>query len=340
MNRVMGVLSIAVVVACAWCAAARGNVVISRVMIGDPGNAADPRYPNGGVPSFGAVDYIYSIGKYEVTAGQYTQFLNRVGGVDTYGLYNPDMSDTSYGNGITRSGGGTIGNPYTYSVALLFVNRPVGSVSFWDSCRFVNWLQNGQPAGAQGPGTTETGVYTLNGYTGTDGRTIQRNAGWTWALPNEDEWYKAAYYKGGSTNAGYWDYPTSSNAQPGRDMADVSGNNANYHGNSGPFPIDPPRYYTVVGEFQNSDSPYGTFDQGGNVSEWSETIYDDTLRRHRGGSAGDDAPAQLHAQGWAQTTPSVEYCGIGFRVVQIPEPATLGLLALGGIAIFQRRRHR
>ena len=26
------------------------------------------------------------------------------------------------------------------------------------------------------------------------------------AKSTEDQWYKAAYYKGGSTNAGYWDY--------------------------------------------------------------------------------------------------------------------------------------
>jgi hypothetical protein len=32
------------------------------------------------------------------------------------------------------------------------------------------------------------------------------NAGATFHLPTADQWYKAAYYKGGSTNAGYWDY--------------------------------------------------------------------------------------------------------------------------------------
>ena len=38
--------------------------------------------------------YTYNIGKYEVTAGQYTAFLNAVAGVDTYGLYNTNMSNT------------------------------------------------------------------------------------------------------------------------------------------------------------------------------------------------------------------------------------------------------
>ena len=36
----------------------------------------------------GSVGYNYNIGKYEVTAGQYTEFLNAVARTDTYGLYN------------------------------------------------------------------------------------------------------------------------------------------------------------------------------------------------------------------------------------------------------------
>jgi len=38
------------------------------------------------------------------------------------------------------------------------------------------------------------------------------------AVTSEDEWYKAAYYKGGGIDAGYWDIPTSSDALPGTDM--------------------------------------------------------------------------------------------------------------------------
>ena len=123
-------------------------------------------------------------------------------------------ADTSYGSGITRSGGGT-GQLHLHAWTPTSPNRPVNYVSFWDACRFANWLHNGQPTGAQGAGTTETGAYTLDGYNGIDGRTIQRNAGWKWAVTSEDEWYKAAYYKGGSTNAGYWDYPTQQRHGPG-----------------------------------------------------------------------------------------------------------------------------
>jgi hypothetical protein len=33
-----------------------------------------------------------------------------------------------------------------------------------------------------------------------------------------------------------------------------------------------------------------------------------------------------------------EYNVAGFRVASVPEPATMGLLALGGIAVLRRRR--
>ena len=55
-------------------------------------------------------------------------------------------------------------------------------------------------------------------------------------------------------------------------MADASGNNANYYTAPVPTPSIRGKYTTVVGEFQNSDSPYGTFDQGGNVWEWNEAV--------------------------------------------------------------------
>jgi len=267
-----------------------GLTSLEMVPIGDPGNAGE--LSGGGAGGYGpdrvcgAVGYTYNIGKYEVTAGQYTAFLNAVAKTDTYGLYNGNMwSDASFGCRIQRSG--TSGD-YTYSVASDCANRPVNYVSWGDSARFTNWLQNGQPTGTQGLSTTEDGAYYLNGAT-TDAAllAVTRKANWKWAITSEDEWYKAAYYKGGSISAGYWDYPTSSNNVPGRDMSETTnpGNNANYAPGPGPYPIDSGKFFTtVVGEFQLSGSPYGTFDQGGNVSEWNESLVSNySSRGFRGG---------------------------------------------------------
>jgi sulfatase modifying factor 1 len=314
-------------------------VVIDTVPVGNPGNAGELSGSGAGGLGpdriCGAVAYNYSIGKYEVTAGQYTEFLNAKANVsDTYGLYSTGMSNTSYGSGITQT---WASGSYTYSVASAFVNRPVNYVSYWDSCRFANWLGNGQ-----GTGSTETGAYTLGGYNGYDGRTIQRNANWKWAVTSEDEWYKAAYYKGGG--GGYWDYPTSNNTAPGQDMADASGNNANYYTAPNVYPIDSPYYTTVAGEFQNSDSPCGTFDQGGNVWEWNESIvYQDATyayRGRRGGSFNHDI-YNLLASNRNYYTPTVESFLLGFRVSEVvPEPSSLIALAGGLISLLGIRLRR
>ena len=317
-------------------------VTIETVPVGNAGNAGE--LSGSGAGGYGpdricgSVGYNYNIGKYEVTAGQYTDFLNAKATVsDPYGLYNTMMARTDWGSGITRSGDS---GSYTYSVASAFVNRPVNYVSYWDSLRFANWLGNGQ-----GAGSTETGAYTLGGYNGANGGTIGRNANWKWAVTSEDEWYKAAYYKGGGPSAGYWDYPTKSNTAPGQDMADASGNNANYYTAPYAYPIDSGKYTTVVGEFQNSDSPYGTFDQGGNVWEWNEAIVyqgqDYAYRGLRGGSFSYYDFYLLASYRYDDYTPTAEDINIGFRVSQVvPEPSSIMALAGGLISLLSIRRRR
>jgi formylglycine-generating enzyme len=343
MKRVFAVAALALL---SLVGVAQASITIDTVAVGDPGNAADTASHSGNPAGQGSVSYAYNIGKYEVTAGQYTAFLNAVAKTDTYGLYSTYMWEDSYysdgGCRIQRTGGD---GDYSYSVASDYANRPVNLVSYWDACRFTNWLHNGQKTGAQDLTTTEDGAYYLNGYTGYAGiygRTIQRKAGWQWAVTSEDEWYKAAYYKGGGTNAGYWSYPTQSDSAPGRDMNDASGNNANYYTDD--YLIGSPYYRTEVGEFQNSDSTYGTFDQGGNVWELNETalfwdeepdllyrglrggsFHPDDLWLVGGGSPRSSARHNIHSS-------AIKYWYTGFRVVQaVPEPSSI-IALLGGLA--------
>jgi len=320
------------------CIAAQA-VVIDTVTVGNPGNAGE--LSGSGAGGYGpdrvcgAVGYSYNIGKYEVTAGQYTDFLNKVAKTDTYGLYNGAMWGGLTGCKIQQSGSS---GSYTYSVASDWANRPVNYVSYWDACRFANWLHNGQPTAIQNVATTERGAYILDGYTGTDGRTISRNAGSKWAVTSEDEWYKAAYYKGGGTNAGYWDYPTKSDTLPsnvGADGYTDPGNHANYN-DKGYYTIGSPYYRTDVGEFENSASAYGTFDQGGNVWEWNEALVSGAYRCVRGNSFGD-SDIGLRASYRVNYGPAGEGSGLGFRVSEVvPEPSAIlalgsGILALAGL---------
>jgi len=335
------VYSVRALVASAMLAAAcvagvRASIVIDTVPVGNPGNAADTRYE---APGYGAVEYTYNIGKYEVTAGQYTAFLNAVAATDTYGLYNTSMWSSDYGCKIERSGSS---GSYRYSVAGDWANRPVNCVSWGDSARFANWLNNNQPTGAQDALTTEHGAYTLDGaMSDTALMAVNRNSNWKWAITSEDEWYKAAYHKNDGVTDNYWDYPTSSNTAPGQDMADASGNNANYYTAPYTLPIDSPYYTTVAGEFQDSDSPYGTFDQGGNVWEWNESVLYGSSRGWRGGSFDDDGSYGifLHASNRdVGYSPTNEYNIIGFRVSEVPEPATILMLLLASVGVVRRRR--
>jgi copper(I)-binding protein len=86
-------------------------------------------------------------------------------------------------------------------------DKPVNFVSWFDAARVANWLQNGQ-----GSGSTETGAYTLT--SGTSGTAPAVNSGATFYVPTENQWYKAAFYKGSGTSAGFWDYPTGSDTAP------------------------------------------------------------------------------------------------------------------------------
>lgn len=302
-----------------------GLASLETVHVGNAGNLPD-------TTGYGAVAYEYSIGKYEVTAGQYTQFLNAVAKTDTYGLYNTNMESYIHGCKIQRSGSS---GSYTYSIADEYANRPVNFVSWGDAARFANWMHHGQPTGGQTLTTTEDGAYELNGaITHSELMAVTRKAGWTWAVTSEDEWYKTAYYDSGT--ASYYLYPTASNSAPGRDLADMSDNNANFNGS--PYPIQSPYYATVVGEFQDSDSPYGTFDQGGNVWEWNEAILYASSRGLRGGSFDFYGSYLQSSSSGIIDLPTAEYVSVGFRLVAVPEPTSMGLLTLGMTAWLSRRR--
>jgi formylglycine-generating enzyme required for sulfatase activity len=222
---------------------------------------------------------------------------------------------------------------YEYTVATNRANRPVNYVSFFDAMRFTNWLENGQPTGPQGPGTTDAGVYTI-----VDGVSEARASDATYFLPSEDEWYKAAYHMNDGVTGHYWDYPTQSSSIPSNDLINPdSGNNANFYVFHGGYTIGSPYWTTEVSEFELSKSGYDTFDQGGNVWEWNEAV------GYRGGSFYDGygpyGGDSLHASyRYDYASPETERYGLGFRVASIPEPSTLLLGSISIVALLARRR--
>ncbi len=257
-------------------------IIVETVHVGNQGNTGEPSgvsAPGGFGPdrTCGAVAYVFDMGKFEVTAAQYTAFLNAVAATDTYDLYSTSMWDTGTGAKIQRHGAS---GSYTYTVADDYASRPVNYVSWGDAVRFANWMHNGQPTGAQGANTTEDGSYHINGaMTKAALAAVTRKTGETWVIPSEDEWYKSAYHKKDGVTGNYWDYPTGSDTVPSNvyDAKWDPSNNANFDSNG--YTIGEPYFRTPVGEFEHSDSAYGTFDQGGNLYEWNEAIFYPPPRR-------------------------------------------------------------
>jgi len=340
-------------VAFSFCAVVHAALItIPTVPVGNPSNPNDPATGN----LYGGVAKPYVIGTYEVTVGQYTAFLNAVAATDTYGLYDTSMATDLNIAGIARSG---VSGSFSYSV-IGSANHPVTYVSWGDAARFVNWLHNHQPTGAQGPGTTETGAYTLNGATSLAAlMAVTRNAGARWFIPTENEWYKAAYYQpaaNGGDADGYWAYPMKTNSLPYSDqppgatpdntrVGNFFKNDSVANGYDDGFAVtgstsfsSTQNYLTDVGAYTSSPSYYGTFDQGGNVWEWNETAVSIASRGLRGGSWSPNANL-LHASHRTADVPTIQGSSIGFRVASIiPEPASITLCLAGVLMLTLRRR--
>lgn len=304
-------------------AEARAGVIVDTVLVGNVGNLGEPSGINTEGPDViaGGVNYIYQIGKFEITNGQYVEFLNAV----TYG------PGTDYYELFSWSSGIVVSHPAgVYSVSPTLANRPVNYISWGDAARFANWMHNGQPTGLQGLATTEDGSYYLNGaVTATSLMAVTRKSNATWVIPTEDEWYKAAYHKNDGVTGNYWEYPTSSDIVPSNLIYPDIGNNATYNYSD----------RTNVGQHVNSESPYGTFDQGGNLWEWNETAIDGNVawyRGFRGGSYSNGSDELMADHRRIGAPPSDNGNHIGFRLALVPEPNILAILMMIGLA----RRYR
>jgi formylglycine-generating enzyme required for sulfatase activity len=352
-------VALAILIASAVSASA---ITIDTIPVGDAGNPNDPSDGDAnqsGVQNFGAVGYTYRIGKHEVTVGQYTAFLNAVAATDTYGLYDTGMATDLNSAGIAQSG---FSGNYAYSV-IGSPNHPVTYVNWGDAARFVNWLHNDQPTGQQDNTTTEDGTYTLNGATSNAALiAVSRNANAKWFIPSEGEWYKAAFYQPasqGGDSDGYWTYAVRTNTTPFSDQppgatpdnsrvanfySDDGVANGYNDGNAvtGAAIFDSSQnYLTDVGAYTSSLSFYGTFDQEGNVREWTEGTIDSKFRVVRA-SSWSSPQSTLGASNRAGYMPTGGLMNsvLGFRIASpIPEPSS-ALLALSIFALRASCRSR
>jgi sulfatase modifying factor 1 len=296
------------------------TTIIQTVEIGDAGNSPLAI----GDSSYGQVSTAYRMGRNEVTIKQYADFLNSVatrpdiyswGSSIIESLYDSRMATDKNVAGISRSGEGTSSSPYAYQV-IGDSARPITYVTWFNAARFANWMHNGSLSTSD----LEYGAYFLFG---TNSEITGRTEEATWWIPTEDEWFKAAYYKGGGTNAGYYTFPTKSDTLP-ENSSNTAANQANFL-RLGVYSVTQKsslssleNYLTPVGSFTSSASAYGTFDQGGNVDEWTEssrvTEYGNSLVTRGGGwSTGglnNDATPESTA------LPTDRSSNLGFRLAR------------------------
>jgi sulfatase modifying factor 1 len=300
-----------------WFGSSVHAITIDTVPVGNAGNSPDTRYIGGFHPNdIGSVAQSFNMGATEVTNAQYVAFLNAVAASDTYGLYKTVMA-TSPWAGIVRNGSS---GHYSYVVKApalggsnTYDNKPVDYVDPGNAMRFANWLHNGQPNGPQNTSTTESGAYSLNGATGDSSLSkVTRNAGARWWLPSENEWYKAAYFDGEAGT--YYDYPTGTNSVPNNNLpSSDTGNSADFSAatGNGDYPL------TDAGAYSLSASPYGTFDQGGNVWEWSDTVV--SGKHIVSGGSWQQGADHLEAE-YRVAFPVDSNYHVGFRVASMQQP--------------------
>lgn len=296
-------------------AVAAASVDIEFVTVGDAGNIGD----NTG---YGTVDYTYNISKYEITNAQYAQFLNSVAASqNSHNLWFQNMK-------ITQT---YTGNGYAYAPVPGHENKPATYIQFENALRFANWLHNDQPVGTLNEFTTEDGAYDIASGS------YLRSEDAKFFLPDMNEWYKAAYYKSGATDAGYWDYATQSDVKPSAQYPPGNANSANFQG------VTPEHgdHFFDVGAYTNSDSAYGTFDQNGSAWEWTESFNGQEQVIVAGGSYSKwDSPDALLAGQFVyfNTTRDLWSCeSAGIRIAAVPEPATMFLMGLGAVAFIRKK---
>lgn len=265
---------------------------IEFVEIGAVGNPSDPASPTNddepGTRRFGSTDHSYRMGTHEISIDQFTKAWtndHRIG----------DGDEDFWGNGVDHSVG---------------PGAPASQVSWFEAARFANWLTSGDAyAGAY--------EFDTNGVLVAVDRDAAVSAyGTVYVLPSEDEWYKAAYYR--PMNDGTYSlfsdggmiYPQGA---PPLGIPDGWNYSPTNNGIGEMWEVG------VGGLEQN-----GTRNMNGNIWEWMESAWDETLddmqedRVIRDGSVQDTFFPMLATFRHSGFNPTREHELVGFRVVAIP----------------------
>ena len=231
-----------------------GTTIWSKVLyvpnefipIGDAGNTADS------TTGLGGVTYNYSIAK---TAEPLVNLK----------AYNADPLNAS--DQINAAN-------YIYNISDNLNNlRPIINISYNEACRYVNWLniiEGEQPAYNLVNGEVTVWSNAQAWQAGSENLFRHKDA--KYFLPNQNEWYKAAFSKGSTNPNEYFTYATASNTAPTPVASGTSANTAVWDQPIGGINPGKPADVNNCGGL----SRYGTIGQSGNVFEMLDW-YNQTL---------------------------------------------------------------
>jgi len=232
--------------------------------IGDAGNAA-------GTGGYGAVVYDFRISTHEVSE---------------------DVLQRAVNAGMT----GVTAGAWTG-------NQPAAFVDWFEAAAFVNFLNTDRGYTPAYDLSWDGESWTMNLWSSGNawqlgGENLYRHKDAYYFLPSENEWFKAAYYKGGGTKAGYWTYATRSDSPIGF--------------------LTNTAVTQAVGSYSSYPSPYGTFDQSGNA--WELMVSATSAPYARGGGAGGFYSSTYYASTFRDFHVG-DVAGMGFRLAT---PAVVG----------------
>lgn len=261
--------------------------------IGDSGNAA-------GTGGYGAVVYDFRISTHEVSE---------------------DVLQRAVNSGMTGVTAGAWAG-----------DQPAAFVDWFEVAAFINFLNTDRGYTPAYDLSWDGESWTMNLWSPADawqigGENLYRHKDAYYFLPSENEWFKAAYYKGGGTNAGYWNYPTQQDTAPIPLAFGTLAGTAVYDGQDQPASV----------LANGGVSAYGPRGMAGNVAEWTESAWDgfnNLASEDRTVRGGDwfGSLDQLASDARDINAPLYESDFIGFRVASVPEPSTVALLLLTGVA--------
>ena len=287
-----------------------GSFVFSLdfVGVGNAGNANDSGAGGGSYSSpYGGVPYDYRVGVNEISQ---------------------NVINAAVAGGLTGMPAGSWTG-----------DKSSAGINWFQAAGFVNWLNTStghQAAYQLNPGLTAVLPWSSADAWQEGGENVYRNKNAHYFIPNQDEWYKAAFHQNDGVTDNYWDFAIGSNSAPTGVASGTSAGTAVYKG----VQQQAASVFSAGGL-----SAYGTMGQGGNVSEWLDNPYDGPnpnsadLRWIMGGSY-NNFETQLQSSYMNNNLPTFAGPTVGFRVASVPEPSAVFLMIGAGVLALARRRTR